>query len=255
MNIPFNDTTNLNGLVQFYEEEIGANQGDISGNTTLLKKFTARCNLAREKYFRLAVHASGKWQLDDSNQTDYAILTTSIVSGQRDYAINNDSSGNLIQDVYRVFVLQSATGDTYTEIFPKDAQSESGTEGYTDGQNRSGVPYTYDKTANAIFLDPVPDYNVALGLKIYANRAGTEYTYTDTTKTPGYPYHQEYFFLKPALDDARINNKSTLPRLEKAVFDLEGDESRGIIGLIAKAYSRRSKDERNVLSGKKELYI
>jgi hypothetical protein len=71
---------------------------------------------------------------------------------------------------------------------------------------------------------------------------------TDTTKTAGYPYHQEYFYLKPAYDNARRNNLSITTSLEKEIQKLEGNPLNGVVGLIAKAYGNRAKDEESVLT-------
>lgn len=242
MSIQFSDTTNYKGLVQFYEEEIGAETGYISGNSDRLKKFTARVNLALDRYFAIAIQASGRWQLDDSNHTDYPIITTDLIQGQRDYTLLTDESNNVILDVYKVLVKNTTTGQ-YDEIYPVDVQSDYNTQGFTDGRDTQGNVYRYDKTSNGIFLDQIPLNTVTGGLKIYINREASYFAYNQATKVPGFPYHQEYFFLKPALENARRNNLATLPRLEKQILDLEGDVTTGKVGYIAKAYGARSKDE------------
>lgn len=241
MSLQFNDTTTFKGIVQIYEREIGANQGDISGNTTKLKQFTADCNLSLDDYTAMAIQASGTWQFDDSNQTDYPILTTNLVSGQRDYSFTTDGSSNLILDIYKVLVLQSATGTVYSELYPVDQQSDMNVQGFTDGQNTTGTPVLYDKTANAIFLDPIPGYNATNGLKILINREASYFTSSDTTKKPGVPgLHHKYFALRPALDYARRNTLAILPRLENEVAKMEQS--------IKEYFGRREKDERNVLT-------
>ena len=253
MAIQFNDTTAYKGLVQFYEQEIGATLGDVSGNPTLLKQFTARVNLALDKYFSLAIGASGKWQLDDSNHSGYPIITTNLVAGQRDYPFTTDSSGNAILDIYKVLVKNTTTG-VYQEIYPVDVQSDCDTQSFTDGLEVQGTVYRYDKTANSIFLDSVPQNSVTAGLKVYINRDSSYFTYTDTTRKPGYPYHQEYFFLKPAYEIARINGlASAYARLEKEIFKLEGDPTNGVIGLIAKAYGARARDEEPIVFCAEEI--
>jgi hypothetical protein len=245
MAIKFNDTSNINGLVQLYEEEIGADVGDISDNPTKLKQFTARVNAALDRYFAIAIQASGTWQLDDSNHTDYPFITTDLVSGQRDYSILTDGSGNLVLDIYKVMVKDEA--GIYHEIRPVDQQRDSA-ESFYSGQNQTGVPAIYDKTANGIFLDFIPSYNSDDGLKIFINRESSYFVSTDTTKTAGYPYHQEYFYLKPAYDNARRNNLSITTSLEKEIQKLEGNPLNGVVGLIAKAYGNRAKDEESVLT-------
>ena len=173
MSLVFNDTTNFRGIVQGYEEEIGADVGFISGNTQRLKQLTASVNKALDDFTALALQAGGTWGWDDSNQTDYPIIRTNIVSAQRDYTFTTDESGNLILDIYRVRV--SDSGGTYRDINPVDLQT-SGQLAYTD--TAKGVPTAYDKTANGILFKEIPNYNYTNGLEVYINREGSYFTYT-----------------------------------------------------------------------------
>src|SRR3990167_11282297 len=103
MSIQFNQTASpYRGLVQFYEKEIGANRADVSGTAEKLAQFTSDVNQALDDFWAIAIPASGTWQLDDSNQTDYPIITTNLVASQRDYSFTTDGSSNLILDIYRV---------------------------------------------------------------------------------------------------------------------------------------------------------
>ena len=183
MSLVFSNTTTKNGLIQLCEEYCGFNDGDISGNTTRLAKFTGRLNNALSKAVSTIFEVGGTWQFDDSNQTDYPIITTNIVSGQRDYSFTADGSGNLILDVYKVLVANQA--GLYEEIWPVDQQSYA-PRNYLSGQNLGGIPITYDKTANGIFLDPIPNYNYTAGLKVLINREPSYFTTSDTTKKPGF---------------------------------------------------------------------
>lgn len=244
MSATFSDTTNYSGLVQLFEKEIGANYGDVSGNTTKLKTFTAGVNSALDDFFAIAIQASGTWQLDDSNQTDYPIIYTNLVAGQRDYTFTTDGSGNLILDIYKVMALGSATGTIYNELYPADQQqTEPGVEGFTNGQNIGGVPMRYDKTGNSLFLDAIPSYSVSNGLKVYVNREASYFTSTDTTKKPGVPgLLHDYFYLKPALDHARRNSLVSHDRIALQVSNMEKT--------IKEYFGRREKDERNLLTMK-----
>jgi len=242
MSLVFSDTDNNKGIVQMYERECGFEIGDVSGNTARLKNLTADVNLALDDFIQLALSSSGTWQFDDSNHGDYPIITTNLVSGQRDYTFTTDEGGNLILDIYKVLIAQP--DGTYVEIQPVDSQSQKDTETLTDGQNETGTPTRYDKTANGIFLDLIPSYNYTNGLKVYINREGNYFTYTDTTKKPGVPglFHK-YFYLKPALDYARRNGRSNYAQLQKEVMDMEGDERLNITGTIVDYFASRTKDE------------
>lgn len=220
MSLIFNDLVTLKGIVQEYEDEIGVAQGTVSGSTNLLKKLTAKVNLALDDYWSIALPASGTWQMDDSNHTDYPIISTNLVSGQRDYAFTTDGSGNLILDIYKVLIADSS--GVFHEAKPVDVQSERDTSSFTDGRNTTGTPYRYDKTANGIFLDPIPSYNSSGGLKVYINREPSYFSYTDTNKKPGVPgIHHRYFVLKAALDKARPTQMETKNDIQAEVLAME----------------------------------
>lgn len=243
MSLQFNDTTNYKGLVQVFEKEAGFNRGDVSGNNDRLKEFAADANMTLDDFFALAIPASGKWQFDDTNQTDYPIITANLVSGQRDYSFLTDGSGNLILDIYRVAILPSATATLYQEIFPIDVQSDpTSTNNILTNITTGGIPAVYDKTANALFLDPIPSYNATNGLKVWINREGSYFLYNDTTKKPGVPglFHR-YFAIKPAMEYARRKRLETFVGLYNEVQAMEKS--------IVEYFAKRSKDESDIITG------
>lgn len=249
MLIPFSATTAYNGLVQHYESEIGADYGYVSGNTIRLKEFTAQVNLAIDRYFAIAVQASGTWELDDSNHTgDYAVIYTTISSGRRDYSFITDENGNQILDIYKVLILPSVTATEYTELNPIDENQSENVSTISESP-AVGSPSTYAKRGNAIHFDVTPNYTVARGIKILVNRSAHYFDYTDDNEYAGFPYFQEYFYLKPACTHARKKSLAIFPQLQEEILKLEGDPERGIVGLIAKAYGARKKDELDVISG------
>jgi hypothetical protein len=220
MSLVFSDLTTYKGVIQEYEREIGVDRGFISGNADRLKEATAGVNLAIDDYLAIALTASGKWQLDDSNFTKYPEVTTNLFSSQQDYVFTTDEEGALILDIYRVMVAD--TSGVFREIKPVDKQSDLDVSSFYDGKNRAGTPTQYDKTANGIFLDPIPNYNSTGGLKVYINREASYFVSTDTTKKPGFPgLHHRYFALKPALDYARRKNLTNLNAIQNEVFRME----------------------------------
>lgn len=246
--IQFNDTTNLRGLVQLYEKECGYNYGDVSNNTQLLKQFTADVNNALDIYFSIAIRSAGTWELDDSNHDDYAVIYTTLTSGRRDYSFLTDGSGNAVLDIYKVLVLPSATATQYQELRPVDENSPEGLSVINE-DGSVGSPLKYAKRSNAIHFDVDPNYTVARGIKVLINRTSSYFTYTDTTKKAGYPYHHEYFYMKPALNVARIKSLPNYNELLREVTKLEGDPLNGQVGLISIAYGGRKKDEMDSISG------
>lgn len=254
----FSDTTNNNGLVQKYEEEIGVNFGDVSNDTTRLQKFTSATRSAWDRYLYLAFKGSGEWQYDDSNHGDYPIIKTNIASGRQDYTVTTDENNNLILDIFKVAILRSATDTVYEEISLTDAQGHTTDLNYdlVAESGDTGVPYAYDKTANGIFLNPTPSYNATNGLKIYINREPSYFTTSDTTKKPGCPgNHHDYFYLRPALEHARRNNNANYNRLLEEVIKYEGDEETGRIGMIQRDFGQRNRDKRPKLTMKSIKYI
>jgi len=235
MSIPFIDTTTFRGIVQMFEKEIGVNRGEISGNTNRLKEFTAECNNALDEYTRMAISASGRWKFDDSNHSDYPEIITNLVAGQRSYTFTTDEQGNVILDIYRVYALDSE--GKYKLLKPIDADTAHVDKSNYDGDNLTGDIYEYDKTANAILLNLVPQSNVTNGLKVSINREASYFTHTDTTRKAGiYGLHHKYLYLKPALEYARRNNLNSHDRIERQVLLIENGITDGL--------NRRSKDEK-----------
>ena len=236
------------GIIQQIERQLGLGAGYISDNATRLAEWTADINLTLDDVFHIIFGADGKWDFDDGNHTTDPILTTDLVSGQRDYPFSEDADGNLILDIKRVFV-RSSTTTPYKEIFPIDVQSDLEGEigGLADGLNTEAIPNRYDKTARSVFLEPIPPDTVTAGLKFYVNREGSYFLTSDTTKTPGFAglYH-EYLVLKPAYKYARANNLAVREVLKRDVLELEE--------AITAHYSRRSRDERTVMTNEFQNY-
>ena len=238
MSLKFSDTTNKDGIIQRIEDELGFSDGYITGDSTMMAKFTANVNLAHDDALRLIFSAGGTWQFDDSNHDDYPIITTNLVSGQRDYTFTVDDSGNLILDIYKV---QIKTPDgKFIDIYPVDQQTRnnnnSDTTTLTDGQNLTGTPTRYDKTANGFFLDLIPSYNSTAGLKVFINREGSYFNTGSTSTKPGISglFH-EYYVVNPAYRYAsskRLDSKDDLlarkTAIEVAMTDHYGKRERDI---------------------------
>jgi len=246
MSLVFSNPTTKNGIIQGIERTLFGDAGDtrISGNTTLLARFTGEINIALDKAITIALTADGTWQFDDTNHTDYPEITTTLTSGTRRYSLTNvtaDAGSNLNLEVYKVFV-KDASG-TYIELEPVDVQSGGwDNESFFNGIGTTGVPSRYDKTGKWIDLDPIPNYTVAQGIKVLISREGSYFTVADTTKKPGIQGNlHEYFVLRPSYIYARNNGMAIAGALKA---DMEEMERR-----IEEAYSHRAKDERKVLRG------
>lgn len=248
MSLVFSSTANKNGIIQRIERNVFGPDGDgrITGNSTLFAYFTNDVNMALDRALSIIFNADGRWQFDDSNHTDYPIITTNLVANQRDYSFTTDGSSNLILDIYKVAILPSATATLYDEVSPADAQSDDNSV-FVEA-SETGVPSQYDKTANGIFLNPVPNYSATNGLKVYISREGSYFTTADTTKKPGIAgiFH-EYLVVEPSYRYAMANGLTNMNALASETMRLERE--------IEKYYSRRAKDERPIMTGKKINYI
>lgn len=241
MSLQFNDTTNKKGLIQLIERNLKLGDGRISSDTSLLKDFTADINLALDSLLRIIFKASGRWQFDDSNHTDYPTIMTKIFANQRDYSFVTDEQGNLILDIYKVMIKDPTTG-FYNEIYPVDQQSDSDMSSFYSGEDVTGTPTRYDKTANGIFLDALPGYELENGLKIFINREGSYFVYTDTDKKPGVDsLCQEYLALEPTY---RYAMRNKLDNREEFKRDLEQ-----LVRDIKIRYRDRNRDEQLSISG------
>lgn len=236
MSLQYNNTTTKNGIIQLIERNCGFSDGGVSGDTELLAKFTGDVNLAIDQILGFMFPLGGNWQLDDANHTDYPIIFANLVSGQRDYTFNTDGSGNYILDIYRVMVADSS--GTYREIKAVDQQEVgSDTTSFIDGQNSSGTPSRYDKTANGIFLDPIPDYNYTAGLKVFINREASYFTTSDDTKKLGFAHlFHEYLALRPSYQYAYRNGLSNTVALQNEMLRMEQE--------IKNYFACRTKDEK-----------
>lgn len=220
MSLVFSSPSTNGGIVELIDETVKTNS-----STYPIASKVRDVNLALDRAYALIFSAGGTWQFDDSNFSDYPIITTNLVSGQRDYSFLTDGSGNLILDIYKVLVADSS--GLFNEITPYDAQSENTTTTFTDGRNTTGIPNRYDKTANGIFLDLIPNYNATNGLKVYINREGSYFTTADTTKKPGFAglFH-EYLAIHAAQRYAQRN------QLEVAGGVLRNGSRTGLYGQV-----------------------
>lgn len=229
MSLTFSEITTL----------IDDNVDTTSTSYTTVKK-TIDCNLAIDKFFAIALQASGKWQFDDSNHTKDPIVTTDVVSGQRDYHFTVDEQSNLILEFYRVMIVNKDGGIFY-DLKPVDQQTRGlQAMGMVDGQNIEGKPSKYDKTANGIFLDPIPDYNATDGLKFFISREAHYFLSSDTTaKFGACGLFHEYLALRPSYFYAYRKGLPQKLDLLNEMNKMEAD--------IEEYYGGRSKDEKAVI--------
>jgi len=217
-------------------------QNNTTSSFTTVQK-TLAINNTLNIFMLKAIAAEGKWQVDDSNQSDYPIITTALVSGQQDYSFLTDQTGNQILDVYKVRIKDSA--GNWTTLRQVDLQTGDDNDLNSTVQS---IPSKYRVTANGIFLIDIPNYSLANALEIYINRTPVYFTSGDVstgTKKPGIPWTlHEYLAIRPSYFYCLDKGLPQTAALANELIKFEGDEDRGITGLIEGYYSKRNKDER-----------
>ena len=225
----FNDTTNEQGLVQHLRYLTGQDSMPVNTATRLI-------NYALDDYAYLALTSDGTWKFDDSNSTDLPIVTTTVVSGQNDYALNtsflmidrvefNDGGGWVILDS----IDRKDFSAPLSELYTTDAQVTS-----------QGASISFDHDGNSIFLYPTPSSGT---LKVYLSRAPEQFVSADTTKVAGIPrIHQEYLVLHAAHRASLAQNDSDRVSFRNELQIMEGK--------IRDFYDKRTETRPRVLKTK-----
>lgn len=195
-------------------------------------------NTAYDRVVSLIMESDGRWQFDDTNQTDLPIATTALVSGQTDYEL---STAHLA--VSRVEVKK--TDGKWVLLKPIDPANI--TVAMNEFMNVSGDPMYYDKSGNSLFLYPASNYSQAASLKVYFQRPPSYFVSGDTTKVPGFKtiYH-ELIPLWISYKYALANSRNNATTIFNAIQLIEKS--------LKKDYASRAKDEVVRSLPKKENY-
>lgn len=229
----YNDTTNLNGIIQQVERYINMGSTWISGDTTRLKEFTSYANKTLRKVWHLIFLSHGVWKYDDSNETDLPQATTNLVDSQKTYTL--PSTALTVQRVE----CKNSNGDWF---LLKQVMEQQIPDAIDEWNNDDCEPVYYRLVGNVIELFPATNYASTGGLKVYFDRDVHDFVYNDTTAVPGFasPYH-EIIPVGMAIEWLKIKNPNnpTLQFLREEYARLEVD--------IKKFYSLRNKSLVRVL--------
>lgn len=200
---------------------------------------TIEANNALERVASLILRADGRWQWDDSNQTDLPIGTTALVQDQQDYAIPSTD--------IRITRLEVKDSSGNWQLLRPLDQKDLYNTSLTDFLKTSGVPIYYDKIGNSIFLYPKPNYAQAASLKVYFQRGPSLFLTSDTTKTPGFNslYH-DLIALWPAYNYSMANGLDQADRLMKQILTKEE--------ALQEDYALRGKDENLALRPRRKSF-
>lgn len=171
-------------------------------------------NRALERIAAIIRNAQGRWQWDDSNQTDLPSATTSISSGIGDY--DTDPTH------YRISRVEvKDTGGNWVKLVPLDPKDvvDASWRALLEG---TGTPQYYDKVGDSLILYPTPDYSQAASLAVYYERGPNYFTTSDTTKAPGFnPLFHRLLPLWAAYDHALINRMDSRNDLRRDIQSME----------------------------------
>lgn len=234
----FNDTSNLQGLIQDCEFNCQLGSGNISGNSTLLKEFTRLLNKGLNSAVVQILDVQDEFDFDDLNYTNYPILTTDLVTGQQDYQFPTD-----ILDIKRIEIYDNQTQD-WIRVNPVDnSQLNSATDSTTINERFDiSNPY-YDVAYGSIFLYPIPTSAVTNAnantnnLKIWISREISKFASTDTTKEPGIvdPFHQ-YVSIFASYEYARTKRLGMAEQLKRDLEEIKEE--------LRRYYNKKQKDRR-----------
>lgn len=227
----FNNTTDLNGIIQLCEEYCAMDSTLISGNATLLKKFTAYANETNREIWSVIFNNYGGWQYDDSNLTDLPIATTALVEDQATYPIPSGS--------YTVRHIEwKDRGGVWNKLQPLTTEQIADTGSLSEFQDTPSSPRYYTMLNDTVTLYPAPDFAQADSLRVHYDRGSHDFVSTDTTATPGFiaEFHgvipvgasMRYCFSRPQLNDT----------YNKLAFEYEKMKSN-----IGKYYSQKFKEK------------
>lgn len=188
----FSDTTSKTGIIQRCEDFTGIGDGNISGDSTTLKKFTGNVNEALYEIIIEVMRSQDSFDWDDVNYaSDYPIGKASLVADQRDYTLPA-SLGFLT--LKRLDVTWDGTN--WYQASPIDSSEMRfglGNNTLEDGYYDLTKP-RYDAKSDGFWLYPAASQaQVDAGAKfrIEYTREFDEFTSSDTTQEPPLdrPFH------------------------------------------------------------------
>jgi hypothetical protein len=185
----FSDTSSLSGIIQRCEDYTGIGNGNISGDTTTLKKFTSNINEGLYEIIIEIMKSQDEFDWDDHNYTDYPIGTAPLAAGQRDYIL---PSSIKFLTIKRLDVTYDGTN--WYQARPIDSSEMTyglGNAAKEDAHFTKTDP-RYDPKANGFWLYPMASAeDVEAAFRIEFTREFDEFTTADTTQEPPIdrPFH------------------------------------------------------------------
>ena len=210
-----------NELLKSIEFWGGFNTGDITNDTNLKEVFTARLNRQLEKYLGMLGASSRLSQTDDTNYTEHPFSLFDIVENQHDYEFLTDEDGNVITDITAVLI---KVGNSFRKI-SKITLDDKDAELIMSPNDKKGIPSGYLERNNTIFLDPVPNYSLTEGGKLFYKRGPSYFATTDTTKQPGIPVQfHEMLAIASAYNWLLVHKSNSIIEITRIELELDKRE-------------------------------
>ena len=188
----FSNTTTKAGFIQNCESLCNLGDTGISGNATLLYKFTAWANQALDKVANAILTVDKNWRWDDvASYGNFSVATANLVSGQRDYVLPRATNSSDISTLWKVYKVRiKDTNGNWFEIAPLASDVAE------NDDNSSGSPTSYRLLGNSIRLSDSPNSSVTLtaGIQVWFQRSAVQFVYTDTT-TKYLPFMSSHHYL------------------------------------------------------------
>ncbi len=198
----YSDTTNKNGILQYAEVLTGLGDAGITGNTTLLKQFTALVNNWYNYIQTVIMQSQDDWNFDDQTiTTSYPVAVRSMVTSQPDYLFSTALWGLLAPEgaaniansaitplkITRCEVTWDGTNWYKAEPFTIFERGKASDNTSINNDFSQTSPF-YEITYSGLRMYPIPPSNVSAlaQIKLFFVRAMNNFASTDTTKIPGF---------------------------------------------------------------------
>lgn len=207
----YSDTTNKDGILQECERYTAKGDAAISGDSFLIKQFTAMVNKHNRRVWHTIFESYGGWQYDDGNQTDLPAAADTLTADKTSYALPSDAL------TIRGIEIKDSNG-VWTQLSPLTEEQIREREPLGEFYKTSGIPEYYQVVGDTVRIFPAANWTQASSFKVFFDRGSVEFASTDTTETPGFV--SEYHDILPigaSIDWLKVNrpNDSSLQWLQQ----------------------------------------
>lgn len=193
----------------------------------------------------MILKAQDEWDFDDTNRSDFPILTTNLVNGQQDYTL---PSG--ILDIKRVEVSFDGGTNWYPSTPIDSGEPTFPLSGTTTSSYFSQSAPRHDVQFGSVFIYPSPTANSTSGLKLWISRNPIPFSLGDLTLGTLVPGFEQSFHnilaYGAALDYAVANSMPSVKSIAAMLENLKQN--------LALFYGRREKDRELILTTDYQSY-